>query len=264
MRVHYMSDLHLEFAPAFEPPETDVLVLAGDITVARCLDDRFSDEAHRDVRERTLDFFAMARQRARLGVIYISGNHEPYGYDINESHAILRNVLAGDGVHVLENEVVEFEGVAFLCCTLWTDMDRRNPVALQQVGAGLNDFHVIAHGDATFTPEDAADLHDRSLAWLQGELARRSEQTCIVVTHHAPTYQGINPAHAGSALNPGFASNVDEIIGEHDNLSVWVFGHTHVRARFEIAGSHVVSNAAGYPGRERHGWDPDVSFTITS
>ena len=264
MRVHYMSDLHLEFAPAFDPPETDVLVLAGDVTVARCLDDRFSDEAHRDVRERTLAFFAMARQRARLGVIYVTGNHEPYGYDINESQAILRNVLAGDGVHVLENEAVEFEGIALLCCTLWTDMDRRNPVALQQIGTGLSDFHVIALGDATFTPSDAADLHDRSRAWLKDELTRRSQQPCIVVTHHAPSYQGINPAHTGSPLNPGFASDLEEIIVENDNIRAWIFGHTHVRARFEIAGSRILSNAAGYPGRERAGWNPDVSFTIAT
>ena len=51
MHVHYMSDLHLEFPQAAVSPETDVLVLAGDITVARCLDERKTDEQHRQARD---------------------------------------------------------------------------------------------------------------------------------------------------------------------------------------------------------------------
>lgn len=264
MHVHYMSDLHLEFPQAAVPPETDVLVLAGDITVARCLDERKTDEQHRKARDRTRVFFDMARENARLGVIYIGGNHEPYGFDIDDSHAIIRETIAGDGVHYLENEVIEFDGVAFLCCTLWTDMDKRNPIAIEQVGRGLNDFHLITKGGARFHPEDAADIFDASVAWLKDELVKRREQTCIVVTHHAPSYHGIDKAHAGNPLNPGFASNLENLIAEHDNIHTWIFGHTHIRTRFEIAGTAVVSNAAGYPGDGRRGWTTDAHLKVRS
>lgn len=262
MRIHYMSDLHLEFGgrrgEEIALPETDVLVLAGDITLARCLDPARAGESLREthVRDRTLRFFDQAREKAGLGVIYISGNHEPYGYDLDASHEIIRKTIVGGGVRHLENQVVELGGVALLCCTLWTDMDRRNPLAMIDVGRGMSDFQLITKDGVAFRPDDAADLHDASVAWLRAELDKREGQTCVVVTHHAPSQRCVHKAFAGNPLNPGFVSDLDDLIATHD-IHAWIFGHTHVRMAVEIEGTHVVSNAAGFPGTERRFWDAD-------
>ena len=44
MRIHYMSDVHLEFGALDKPlPEGDVVVLAGDITLLAALDPAKAD-----------------------------------------------------------------------------------------------------------------------------------------------------------------------------------------------------------------------------
>ena len=68
--------------------------------------------------------------------------------------------------------------------------------------------------------------------------------------------------HAGSPLNPGFASNLEDFISEHD-IHSWIFGHTHTRTRFEIAGTQLLSNAAGYPGEKRNRWRTDAYLELS-
>ena len=263
MRVHYMSDLHLEFSNQdVALPSGEVLILAGDMTIAYCLDPANQEDNARKARESTARFFDQARRNFR-DVILLSGNHEPYGYDIDGAHDRIRATLAGDNVHYLENEAIEINGARFLGCTLWTDMDGRNPSALNQVGRALNDFYLVATKGRRFTTSDAADRHDASLAWLDAELNQQPDRPVIVVTHHAPSYQGLHGAHVASALNPGLASNLDGFISAHPNIMTWVFGHTHVRKTFAIGETVVRSNAAGYPGRERKGWNPDTWFEVT-
>ena len=62
MKLHILSDLHLEFGP-FEPPPTDaqVVILAGDIHV------------------RTLGITWARKTFPHQEVIYVAGNHEFYG-----------------------------------------------------------------------------------------------------------------------------------------------------------------------------------------
>ena len=198
MRVHYMSDLHLEFSNQdVALPSGEVLILAGDMTIAYCLDPANADDNSRKARESTARFFDQACRNFR-DVILLSGNHEPYGYDIDGAHDRIRATLGGGNVHYLENEAVEIDGVPFLGCTLWTDMDGRDPSALNNVGRGLNDFYLVGTGGRRFTSSDAADRHDASLAWLGGELLKHVGRPVVVVTHHAPSYQGLHAAHVGS------------------------------------------------------------------
>ena len=84
MRVHYMSDIHLEFGALEDMPEGEVLVLAGDITVAACLAPEVEDSRLARVRSATLRFFDVAQKNFDL-IIYIGVNHEPYGLDIDQS-----------------------------------------------------------------------------------------------------------------------------------------------------------------------------------
>ena len=78
MRCHYMSDLHLEtqeFRGSL--PKGDVLIIAGDLCHARCLDPLLIDKYSTDQRGRVHCFIDIAL--ANFGhVLVVPGNHDHY------------------------------------------------------------------------------------------------------------------------------------------------------------------------------------------
>ncbi len=87
MRLHILSDLHLEFEP-FTPPavESDAVILAGDVSTGR-----------NGVKWALKAF-------ADRPVIYVLGNHEFYGQKLQKLVADLKGMARGTNVHLLENE----------------------------------------------------------------------------------------------------------------------------------------------------------------
>ena len=86
MRLQLLSDLHLE-TESYEPepaPGAELLVLAGDI------DSRWD---------------ALARFRGwPQPVVFVAGNHEYDGRDVDASTAALREVCASHGITMLERD----------------------------------------------------------------------------------------------------------------------------------------------------------------
>lgn len=105
MKIHVLSDLHVEFAD-FDPPETnaDVVILAGDIGIG------------------SGGIEWAASQFQTKAVIYIPGNHEYYHHDIDSIDAF--RTAAPDNIDVLNDYTVVLDGVRFLGSTLWTDWKR--------------------------------------------------------------------------------------------------------------------------------------------
>jgi hypothetical protein len=200
MRLHLLSDLHLEFVP-LKPPATDadVVVLAGDIDLGW--------EGRRWARSHFPD----------RPVIYVLGNHEFYRHALPRLTETLQRETAGSHIHVLENSAVEIGGFTFLGCTLWTDFRLAgDPIIGMRVAEDImSDYNLIrvSPEDRRLRANDTAKLHAQSVAWLEKELARRDPARTIVVTHHAPSTRSIPPFHAGSPLNAAFASSLDELVG---------------------------------------------------
>lgn len=262
MIIHYMSDLHLEFGAMHHLPcEGDVLLLAGDITVARYLNPKMTDPRSRSVRKATHKLLDMARERFDKTIV-IGGNHEPYDADIEEAEGLCRRHINGRGVQWVENEVVEVGDVAFVCCTLWTDMDRRNPLSMMAIGSGLNDFYLIEANGGRFSPDQAAERHDASLAFLKEEVGKRAGRNVVVVTHHAPTRRGLNRDHSGNGLDGAYASDLDDFIHSHPQIRYWVFGHTHVARSFRVGETWLKTNCRGYVGHEKIDFDAKANFAI--
>jgi predicted phosphodiesterase len=94
MKIQLLSDLHLEsenFVPA-PAPGAELLVLAGDI----------------DARWHALEGFA----GWPVPVIYVPGNHEFDGRDIDAAEAALRARCRAIGLTLLHREVCEFGDAA--------------------------------------------------------------------------------------------------------------------------------------------------------
>lgn len=267
MRCSYLSDLHLE-SESFEAPLAggDVLILAGDLCHARSLDPTRTDRPSVEQRARTLRF--VDRALAAFGhVLLVAGNHEPYDGVVEDTPGLLRRHLPG--VRLLDDEAVEVGGVRIFGTTLWSDFEGRSPAVLAFVRRRMGEyFFVRTRADdgslERFRPEDALAAHDRALAALSRAVAAAGVRPLVVVTHHAPSRQGLNPFASGNGLDGAYASDLDGLIAGLPNVPVWVHGHTHIARRYRIGATRVVSNARGFAGKGQgaRGFSPAASFEI--
>lgn len=235
MKLHILSDLHLEFS-RFDPIETDadVVVLAGDIAKG----------AHG---------IGWARaQWPGKPIIYVPGNHEFYGRQRLEVLAEMRIAARECGVHLLDNDEVIIDGprgsVRFLGATLWTDFDLHGEeaklLAMHEGQRGLTDFRVIHDGErGHFSPERSIELHKQNLAWLEARLVESFEGKTVVVTHHLPSMRSVAERYRTELLSACFASNLDHLFGRMD---LWIHGHTHDSFDYVSNGTHVICNPRGY------------------
>ena len=234
MKIQLASDLHLELLGQWahqvrmiEPaPDADLLVLAGDIHRGRQAVEVFADWP--------------------VPVLYLAGNHEFYGHGWEQTRADLRTACAGTNVTFLDNDVVEFDGVRVLGCTLWTDFRLSGATQarhMREVGRGLNDYRLIRTQAGTLRAQDTLIDHERSRSWLERALARPFAGKTVVATHHGPHPQSIAPRFAGNALNAGFVSDLTPLMA---GVDLWLHGHVHDSFDYRVGGCRVVANPAGY------------------
>ncbi len=247
MKLHILSDIHTEFSD-FEPPDTeaDVVVLAGDIGVG------------------TGGIEWAARQFPDVPVIYVPGNHELYGHDVQNTN--LLSAAAPSNIHVLIDDACEIDGVRFLGSTLWTDFrlygEGEAWFSSQQATALIEDFVSIHIGERQFTPEDSVEIHESSKAWLMSELEKTVDGSTVVVTHHLPALPSIAAQYKNDPLSPAFASRLDGVIEKY-RPDLWINGHTHVACDYEIFGTRVVCNPRGYPSEEQGShFDPGLCVSL--
>ena len=156
MKIKLVSDLHLEFSD-IDIPNThgyDVLILAGDIMVAEDLYDIPSPEPYapggmREFQSKIKRVGLWRKFLKRVSddfphVIYIAGNHEFYHGKWARTLDILHEECAKfPNVHFLECESIKIDEVTFIGGTLWTDMNKGDPLTLHAVRDMMNDFRVI-------------------------------------------------------------------------------------------------------------------------
>jgi Icc-related predicted phosphoesterase len=253
-KFHYASDLHIEFAlPKAEDVTGENLILAGDILTLVSLNPIMNDAGNRKRRDRFNLFFDHAHENFKR-VFFVTGNHESYNFDIAAESDYIAKYLPG--VIHLNNSSYEFDdGTVILGGALWTDMNRNNPIDHAAVGAGMNDFKIIYNTEkspfSVFSTYDAYVRHQETLKFLTEETEKYKDRKCVVVTHHAPSRQGLNPHHSGhGAIDAGYYSDLEEFILDRPQIKTWVHGHTHIQKQYKIGETNVLSNARGYEGYE--------------
>lgn len=255
MKLHILSDIHLEFS-AFEPPGTDadVVVLAGDIAHAskgiQWARDAFPEQP----------------------IVYVPGNHEFYGADRPETLAAMHIAARKNGIHLLDEDEAVIrtrdgqERVRFVGCTLWTDFCLFGEAFLHDATTAgemtLADFRIIREGSGRFTPERSIELHKQALVWLNGMINTPFDGKTVVVTHHLPSRRSVADRYKADLVSACFASELDYLFG---TMSLWVHGHTHDNFDYQANGTRVVCNPRGYVtsrGAENHDFNPGLVVKI--
>ncbi|MDO8540487.1 MAG: metallophosphoesterase [Opitutaceae bacterium] len=248
MRLHILSDLHLEFAP-FEMPvvDADVVVLAGDVHTG----------------DNGLNWIRTAIPRTP--VIYVLGNHEFYGQTISKLTDELRQEAHGTNVHILENSRIDLGDVTFLGASLWTDFALNGDAAVGGIVAeqSMNDFRLIRTmpGYSKLRASYLRELNAESVLWLRAEAEACRSRKVVVVTHCPPSARSISPIYAGEPLNAAFASHLDALVADTAAL-LWVHGHTHSAADYAIGRTRVLGNPRGYPSEAGTAFKPDLVVEI--
>lgn len=248
MKIHILSDLHIEFAPFQDvDTEADVTVLAGDIGTG-------------------MEAFDFARELARhRPVVYVLGNHEYYRGHLPELAHEMRAAAKGTDLHVLENHQVVIGDTRFLGTTLWTDWALHGPKEAESAMAAarwmMADYRLIHFSPEArdLIPEDTQRLHAASKAWLQARLAESHPGPTVVVTHHAPHGGSSDPRFEGDVLTPAFVSDMDALMGP---AALWVHGHTHYNVDYVRGGTRVITNQRGYPRETGLGFRPELVVEV--
>lgn len=254
MKIHILSDLHLEFSqyrPHVATDLADVIVAAGDIWL------------------KDHGIHMLRSMFPKQQIVTVAGNHEHYGSDIHQNLDRMRTAAAEVEVHFLENDEVVIDGVRFLGCTLWTNFqlfgleNRHN--CLVDGGCALNDFRLIKNGEWNFSPEDSMNMHTESAKWLEMKLKREPHGgPTIVVTHHAPSWGSVVPRYQHDHVSACFASRLDHLMGFSE---LWIHGHMHDSLDYIQDGTRVICNPRGYcryeGGQENGNFDPALLVEVS-
>jgi len=156
MKIAICSDLHLEFGDINlqNTDNADVLILGGDICVAADIGKPDPNNIMEGARSnRITDFFKRCSFQFPH-VIYIMGNHEHYHGDFATSGNKLKSLLESNmlsNVYLLDKESKKIDDVTFVGGTLWTDMNKEDPLTLFHVRQRMNDFRCVENGDRMVT-----------------------------------------------------------------------------------------------------------------
>jgi hypothetical protein len=257
MNIQLVSDLHLCWGDLVLPGG-DVLIMAGDVFEA-------SDWTKVPAVSRVYDRFVNEELTKYHTVLYVFGNHEHYGVEYNKTRDLIQGHMS-DNVVILENEYVDIGGVRFWGATLWTDMNRGNPVVMNLAQGAMNDYHHIKHTHrvvqptghsywtSRFQPQDTVNSHKASLQSLKSSLQTNTPH--FVITHHAPSQGSVHPRYQGDPINHCYYSNLEDFILDHPQIKTWVHGHTHHPFHYNVGTTTITCHPRGYSGVDTDEYSP--------
>lgn len=271
MKIAVCSDLHLEFQDINiqNTENADVLILSGDIMIAEDLHQHkelpptvtspyspYQDLGRKQLTALRFRDFLKRCSFQFPHVVYVAGNHEFYHGKWKASLDHLREeCMVFPNVYFLENDIKEIDDYTFVGATLWTDMNKGDPLTLHAIGDMMNDFRVIRNDEKGYTklrPAHAMYRHQQTLSYFKNVIDDRKDKKIVVVGHHSPSHQSIHVDYARDMLmNGGYHSNLDDFILDRPQILLWTHGHTHVPFDYNIGTTRVVCNPRGYAG-----WDP--------
>jgi Icc-related predicted phosphoesterase len=271
MKIAVASDIHLEFGDINlqNTDNADVLILSGDICVASDLGKpdphNFMEGARSN---RIADFFKRCSFQFPH-VVYVMGNHEHYHGDFAESATKIKSMLASNmltNVYLLDKETKVIDDVTFIGGTLWTDMNKEDPLTLRHIAQMMNDFRTVENSNreatyrtfdendnvkfrtrpARFSPEDAVEDHKKMLEYIRIMIEGKNNKF-VVVGHHAPSKMSTHPRYKDEeVMNGGYSSDLSDFIIDHPQIKLWTHGHTHEVFDYMIGSTRIVCNPRGY------------------
>lgn len=245
MRLHVLSDLHLEFSPLTPsiPADADLVVIAGD-TLPK---GRAASWVSANIDHET---------------ILIGGNHDCYGTSVQQAQRVMSRDAAAH-VRFLENQAHVHQGVRFLGCTAWTDFKATGSQrrAMDRAASEMNDYRMIRMepGYRKLRPADTQAFAETSRTWLLEQATIPFGGKTVVVTHTCPLLQLMWADRDYDHLDAAYTNDWLEFLD--CKIDLWIFGHTHTAVDQCVNGIRFLSNPRGYPNEET-GFNPVLVVSV--
>lgn len=265
MRIALASDLHLEFSDIElkNTENAEVLLLAGDIMLAEDLKKHpdinvlrgSKDLGYSQLRSLRFQSFLERVSSEFPHVVYIAGNHEFYNGSFPAHITVLREQCSRfPNIYFLENDCKKIGDYTFIGCTLWTDMNRGDPLTMHAVTDMMNDYKVIHNSDAGYTklrPAHTMSRHRQSLDYIRVVVEGKFDEKFVLVGHMAPSTLSIHEDYKHETLTNGaYVSDLSEFILDRPQIKLWCHGHVHNPFDYMIGETRVLCNPRGYQGYE--------------
>jgi DNA repair exonuclease SbcCD nuclease subunit len=281
LKIALASDVHLEFGDLnlTNDEGAEVLLLSGDIMIAEDLHDHpepmnaieqsmIANGQGMGRRQQAAQMYRDFLKRCSFQfphVIYIAGNHEFYHGKWHRSLDTLHNECAKfSNVYFLEDQIKAIDGVSFIGCTLWTDMNRGDPLTLHAVRDMMNDYNQIVEDSLGYTklrPAHTLNRHLKSMKYIKNVVAEKHDEKFVVVGHHAPSRMSTHPNYQNDTImNGAYSSDLSEFILDHPQIKLWTHGHTHHPFDYTIGETRIVCNPRGYIGYEMEADDFKLKY----
>ncbi len=248
MKIQYISDCHLEFygddidVENFVTPCAPYLAIIGDLGYPG---------------EKNFYNFLLQCSKLYEKVFYVSGNHEYYtckNMDLptmDELETTIDNICKSiPNVYRLNNSEYSLsDDVVIFGMTLWSYISESKKSIVKN---SISDYKYIfcreSHYKTNITTTMTTKLHNESLVWLDEKLQANQNKQVIILTHHLPSFKMIDAKYKNSPANDAFASDLDYIMEENDNIKYWLCGHTHSSVTVKINNCECLTNPCGYNG----------------
>jgi len=244
MKIRYISDIHLDWDETFRIPSMDddketTLVIAGDL---------WKDCKHltKILQPKGKSWLAITASQFKY-VVYVLGNHDNWGTNLDtlpDKCNRLHKEQGLDNVFLLENSVIELDGIKFAGGTLWTDYGNRNTISMMEAEDYMNDYRLTTVGKEyrKMKPIDCLHIFDKTKKTIFNSGAD------VVVTHMAPSYCSVNHKYRcdrHELSNTWYYSELSSYIAD-SGIKLWVHGHMHDPCEYTIGDTTVVCNPKGY------------------
>lgn len=252
MKIRLWSDIHNEFGrlnwTRRDDDKETTLVIAGDFQVG---------DNHFDLLLELCNAFKY--------VLYTCGNHEYYR---NQVQAVDRKLSAFEAdcknFYFLNPGHVVLDGVRFVGATLWTDMNKGDPIVVGVASTRMNDYNQIKFAEkfsfehdekrvVDLTPWHTVELNRQHAEYIEKVLAEPFEGKTVVFTHHAPLMQSVGndpryrSAYGRNDMTNFFYgnTNLERLFYDYEFVA-WFHGHVHHRQEYTVNGKQVMARPRGY------------------
>lgn len=192
-------------------------------------------------------------------MLIVLGNHDywPCRPDLSilnggEKCNILLQEKGLTNVKVLDCNTWGNEDVLFVGATLWTDMNKEDPLTMHQMNFimaydGKISYDTGPNGQwSRFTSEKWVATHRKHRQYIDLIARQNPEKRIVVITHHVPLNTLCDPKYGCRMENGYYSSDLSNLILDNHNIILWGYGHTHYQNQFQLGECTLINNCVGY------------------